>query len=67
MKLYGKVVEFDGFCGKIIGADNQEYLILKEEINGTIKKNDLVMFVPEKFEDPELSKKIARFITTIKE
>ena len=65
MKITGKVVTFDGNFGKIIGTDNHEYLIFKNEVCDDIKENDSVMFVPETFEDVELSKNIARFITRI--
>lgn len=65
MKTYGKVISFDGYFGKIIGIDNQEYLILKNEVKSDLKENDLVIFDRELFQDNELSKNIARFITII--
>lgn len=66
MKMYGRVISFDGFFGKIIGIDNHEYLILKNEVIGNLKENDFVVFEGETFKEYELSKNIARFITVIK-
>lgn len=66
MKLIGKVISFDGYTGKIIGMDKNEYLILKQDLISSLNVNDFVMFEPEIFDDLELKKNIARFITVIK-
>ena len=65
MKMMGKVISFDGYFGKIIGLDKNEYIILNHEIHNNIKENDIVMFEIEKFQDIEVNKNIARFITSI--
>jgi len=62
MKISGKVISFDGYIGLIMGIDNEEYLILKNDVVDNIKVNDIVIFEPEVYEDLELTKKIARFI-----
>ena len=67
MKMYGKVIFYDGYFGKIIGEDNQEYLILKRNVIDNLKENDYVVFEGNIFKDCELSKNIARFITVIKQ
>lgn len=67
MKMTGKVISFDGYIGKILGLDNKEYIMLKQDVFSNVKKDDIVMFEPEIFNDLELSKNIARFITIIKE
>ena len=62
MRMSGKVISFDGYVGLIMGIDNEEYMILKNEIVDNIKINDMVIFEPEVYEDLELKKRIARFI-----
>ncbi len=60
----GKIVEFDGFCGKIV-SEKEEFLFLKENI-GTQKElvvGDLVAFRGEKV----CNQNRAYFIKTLEE
>ena len=67
MKMTGKIISFDGYVGKIIGLDKQEYLFFKHELLVEVKQGDIVLFEAEIFNDLELKKNVARFITVIKE
>ena len=68
MKDYGKVVEFDGYVGKIVDNNGKEFLLLKEELltEEVLNKGDLVSFNPEKYEADEVQKNIARFVRVLK-
>lgn len=68
MKIYGKVTDYNGDTGNIIGVDGKEYLVLEKDIldNEKIQKNSAVIFTSEIFETPEYSRNIARFVKILK-
>lgn len=63
-QIEGKVIEYNGNTGIIRDIQNNEYLILKNNINQSenISINDDVMFVPEIFSTIDIEEKIATFI-----
>lgn len=67
MKKIGKVSEYNGFYGKIVSDDNENYILLKEEIisDGKINKFDNVVFVNEEFNKDDIHQKVARFVKKI--
>lgn len=63
MKKYGKVIIYDGFCGKIMDIDKIEYIFTYEDVIGEpIRIGDIVQFSFELYETIEYSQKIARYI-----
>lgn len=64
MQEIGKVTEYNGYYGKIVGLDNREYLFLKNQIMTGEKINPLddVSFVPENYLNGKFKENIARFI-----
>ena len=64
MREKGKVREYNGHHGKIIGQDGKEYLLLEEQImpDEEINHLDDVSFVPENYRNSEVNEDIARFV-----
>lgn len=68
MKSYGKVVEYDGGVGTIVGIDDNNYMFLDTDlIDKDIKKNDYVSFDKDLYKDIELTRYMARFVKRINE
>ena len=66
MKSYGKVVEYDGGIGTIVGIDDNNYMFLDTDlIDKDIKKNDYVSFDKDLYKDIELTRYIARFVKRV--
>lgn len=66
MKSYGKVFEYDGCVGTIIGVDGNSYMFLDTDlVDKDIKKDDYVSFDVEVYKDIELTRYIARFVKRI--
>ena len=66
MKSYGKVFEYDGYVGTIIGVDGNNYMVLDTDlVDKDIKKDDYVSFDVEVYKDIELTRYIARFVKRI--
>ena len=66
MKSYGKVVEYDGGIGTIVGIDDNNYMFLDTDlIDKDIKKNDYVSFDKDLYKDIELTRYMARFVKRI--
>ena len=67
MKKIGKVSEYNGFYGKIVSDDNENYILLKEEIigDGKINKLDSVVFVNDEYNKDDIHQKVARFVKKI--
>ena len=66
MKSYGKVVEYDGGIGTIVGIDDNNYMFLDTDlIDKDIKKDDYVSFDKDLYKDIELTRYIARFVKII--
>lgn len=66
MKSYGKVFEYDGCVGTIIGVDGNSYMFLDTDlIDKDIKKDDYVSFDKDVYKDVELTRYIARFVKRI--
>ena len=67
MKSYGKVTEYDGYTGTIVGIDGKNYLLLDVElVDKDIKIDDYVSFDADVYEDVEFTRYVARFIKRIK-
>lgn len=64
MKNIGIVKEYDGFYGKIVNLDGNEYILLNKEImdNNDINKLDVVSFVPENYQKDDIKENMARFV-----
>lgn len=66
MKSYGKVVEYDGYVGTIIGGDGNSYMVLDTDlVDKDIRVDDYVSFDAEVYKDIELTRYIARFVKRI--
>jgi len=66
MRSYGKVVEYDGYVGTIIGVDGNSYMVLDNDlVDKDIKKDDYVSFDVEVYKDIELTRYMARFAKRI--
>ena len=64
MKQVGIVKDYNGYNGKII-TNEKDYLLMKKDIVDQLKKlnnNDVVEFVPDKYDGSEVTKDIARFV-----
>lgn len=67
MKNYGKVIEYNGVYGSIMGIDGIEYKLLdKNIIDKNIKLSDIVEFEKDFFKTPETEVYIARFVKILK-
>ena len=66
MKCYGKLFEYDGCVGTIVGIDGNNYMVLDTDlVDKDIKKDDYVSFDVEVYKDIELTRYIARFVKRI--
>ena len=66
MKSYGKVMEYDGYVGTIIGLDGNSYMVLDTDlVDKDIKKDDYVSFDKDLYKDIELTRYIARFVKRV--
>ena len=66
MKSYGKVFEYDGYVGTIIGVDGNKCMFVdKDLVDKDIKKDDYVSFDRDMYKDIELTRYIARFVKRI--
>lgn len=67
MKEFGKVIEYDGYYGKITNQDGKEYTLFDKEImnNEQLDKYDIVSYVPESYSNDEVEENIARFVKKI--
>ena len=63
MKIYGKVVDFDGCVGTILGIDGNSYVFLDIDlIDIDVKEDDYVYFDKNLYKDVELTRYMARFV-----
>ncbi len=63
MKIYGKINDYNGVYGSIIGEDGIKYTLLdKNIIDKDIKINDKVEFENDVFKSSEVELNIARFV-----
>lgn len=67
MRKYGKVIEYDGYCGTILGINGMKYLLLNQDlVCKGIKEGDIVTFFEEEVMTSNGNKKVARFIDIVK-
>lgn len=67
MKIYGKVMEYNGVYGNIKGIDGVDYKLLdKNIIDENIELFDNVEFEKDIFKTPEIEINIARFVKVLK-
>lgn len=67
MKNHGKVTEYNGVYGNILGNDGNDYKLLdKNLMDENIQVSDEVEFEAEDFKTPEIEIKIARFVRVLK-
>ena len=67
MKIYGKVIEYNGVYGIIKGVDGIDYKLLdKNIIDKNISVSDNVVFECERFKTCEVIVNIARFVKILK-
>ena len=62
MRIYGKVIEYDGYVGTIIDSKGIKYLLICENIDGELDNGDFVSFIPELYTTIEIQQWIARFV-----
>ncbi len=67
MKLYGQIIQYDGYTGEIITSNEERYLLLSKEImdEEILKEGDYVTFRGELYETPDLSMPVARFVKKV--
>lgn len=66
MKCYGKVINYDGFTGTIMGLDGNKYLLVRDNLlDNNVKEEDFVSFDKDMYRDIEITKYIARFVKRI--
>ena len=67
MKKYGKVTDYNGLAGTIVGVDSRKYVLLdKNLLDKNLNTFDNVEFESEKFNTPEIDIEIARFVKVLK-
>ena len=67
MKSYGKIVEYDGYVGDIVGIDGKSYMFVDTDLlDKDINRDDYVSFDAEVYRDIELTRNMARFVKKIK-
>lgn len=67
MKSYGKVLEYDGYTGVIVGLDGNSYMVLDSDlVDKDIKSDDYVSFDKDVYKDIEITRYIARFVNKIR-
>ena len=65
---YGKVIEYNGSSGYIIGDNGEKYLLLTQNIiSNDIKTGDYVSFREERYKTVEIDELIATFVKKIKD
>lgn len=67
-RMTGKILQYDGYKGTILGKDNKEYLLLEHNIknNEGLKEQDTVSFIPELYATVEVKELIATFVKKVK-
>lgn len=66
MKNFGKIVEYDGYVGTIVGMDGNRYMFVDVDlIDKEISCNDYVSFDKDLYKDVELTRFVARFVKRI--
>lgn len=66
MKCYGKVVEYDGCVGTVLGIDGNNYMFVDNDlVDEDVKKGDYVSFDKDLYKDVELIRYMARFVKRI--
>lgn len=66
MKCYGKVVEYDGCVGTVLGIDGNNYMFVDNDlVDKDVKKGDYVSFDKDLYKDVELTRYMARFVKRI--
>lgn len=67
MKGQGKVTEYNGVYGNILGTDSINYKFLdKNIISENIEVSDDVEFEKDTYKTPEIEIKIAKFVRVLK-
>lgn len=63
MKIYGKLVDYNGLFGHIKAVDGQNYIVLDKDIlQANINVSDYVEFIGENYKTVETDINIARFV-----
>ncbi len=66
MKNYGKIKDYNGYTGNILGVDGKNYLLLQKEIvEGKAEVDQNVSFLAETYETAEEKENIARFVKVL--
>lgn len=66
MKCCGKILEYNGNIGNIIGIDGKYYMFVDTDlVDKDINKDDYVSFDAEVYKDIELTRNMARFVKKI--